>query len=122
MERQENKGISCKAGTGTVGNRNLEKGQKKEIFNRYSADMDSPLNYKITNLPSENGIAFFDKSEWLSTREAAVYLRKVSNLGVPSINAVHKLVCNGKLRRRKFAGRLYFSRRELEFLIETSNS
>lgn len=64
--------------------------------------------------------ALFDKSEWLTTKEAAIQLRKFLPSGKPSANAVHKLVANGSLRRRKFAGRLFFRKREIDFLIESS--
>lgn len=65
---------------------------------------------------------FENKLEWLSTAEAATYLRKVSPKGIPSVNAIHKLVSQGKVRRRKFSGRLYFKRKELDYLIETSEA
>lgn len=64
--------------------------------------------------------ALIDKSEWLTTKEAAIQLRKFLPSGEPSANAIHKLVANGRLRRRKFAGRLFFRKRELDFLIESS--
>lgn len=64
--------------------------------------------------------AFIDKSEWLTTKEAAIQLRKFLPSGEPSANAIHKLVAKGSLRRRKFAGRLFFRKREIDFLIESS--
>jgi len=64
--------------------------------------------------------ALIDKSEWLTTKEAAIQLRKFLPSGEPSANAVHKLVANGSLRRRKFAGRLFFRKKEIDFLIESS--
>lgn len=64
--------------------------------------------------------AFIDKSEWLTTKEAAIQLRKFLPSGEPSVNAIHKLVAKGSLRRRKFAGRLFFRKREIDFLIESS--
>ena len=63
---------------------------------------------------------FFENLEWLSTAEAAVYLRKFNQNGIPSVNAIHKLVSQGKIRRRKFSGKLYFKRKELAYLIECS--
>jgi excisionase family DNA binding protein len=50
---------------------------------------------------------------WLTTKEAAVYLRK-------SVNSIHTLVSRKKLRARKFSNRLYFNKKELDYLIETS--
>ncbi len=55
----------------------------------------------------------FDNLIWLTTKEAAVYLRR-------SVNAIHTLVSRRKLRARKFSNRLYFKKEELDYLIETS--
>ena len=55
----------------------------------------------------------FDNLVWLTTEEAAQYLRK-------SANAVRILVHRGILRARKFRRRLYFRKDELCALIETS--
>ena len=55
----------------------------------------------------------FDNLVWLTTEEAAQYLRK-------SANAVRLLVYRGALRARKFRRRLYFKKDELCALIETS--
>ena len=62
-------------------------------------------------LPSSS--LLFNNLIWLTTKEAAVYLRK-------SVNSVHKLVARGQLRARKFSNRLYFKREEIDYLIETS--
>ena len=55
----------------------------------------------------------FDNLVWLTTEEAAQYLRK-------SANAIRILVHRRILRARKFRRRLYFRRDELCALIETS--
>ena len=75
-----------------------------------------------TDEPAEKAGMFFENFEWLKTHEAAIYLRKFSPDGVPSTNAIHKLVAKGAIKRRKFQGRLYFRRRELDYLLETSVS
>ncbi|PIP90946.1 MAG: hypothetical protein COW01_07500 [Bdellovibrionales bacterium CG12_big_fil_rev_8_21_14_0_65_38_15] len=62
---------------------------------------------------SKNDDVIFDNLIWLTTKEAAVYLRR-------SVNAIHTLVSRRKLRARKFSNRLYFKRDELDHLIETS--
>lgn len=62
---------------------------------------------------------FLENSEWLTTEETAIYLRKFLSDGSPNTNPVHKMVSRGLIRRRKFGGRLYFRRRELDFLIES---
>ena len=55
----------------------------------------------------------FENLIWLTTKEAAAYLRK-------SVNAIHTLVSRSQLRARKFSNRLYFKKEELDYLIETS--
>ena len=55
----------------------------------------------------------FRHLEWLTTEEAAQYLRK-------SANAIRILVHRRILRARKFRRRLYFRKNELDALIETS--
>lgn len=60
-----------------------------------------------------NGERFFENLIWLTTEEAARYLRKSSN-------AIRILVYKKILRARKFQRRLYFKKDELDALIETS--
>jgi len=57
--------------------------------------------------------ALFENLIWLTTEEAARLLRKSSH-------ALRQLVYKGKVCPRKFAGRLYFKRTELNELIDTS--
>lgn len=61
----------------------------------------------------ESDQKFFDNLIWLTTEEAAQYLRK-------SVNAIRILVCRKILRARKFRRRLYFRKSELEAVIEAS--
>jgi hypothetical protein len=66
---------------------------------------------------------FFDKAkEWLTALEAAIYLRKFRPDRSPSKNAIYMMVYRGQLKRRKFHGRLYFSRYELQRAIERGDS
>ncbi len=66
---------------------------------------------------------FFDKAkEWLTALEAAIYLRKFRPDRSPSKNAIYMMVYRGKLKRRRFHGRLYFSRYELQRAIERGDS
>ena len=55
----------------------------------------------------------FNNLIWMTTEEAAFYLRK-------SANAIRLLVFKGHLKSRKFQRRLYFKRDELNNLIETA--
>lgn len=54
-----------------------------------------------------------NKLEWLTSEEAAAYLRK-------TVPALRVLVHRGHVKARKFARRLYFRRVELDELLETS--
>lgn len=54
----------------------------------------------------------FEKLTWLTTKEAAFYLRK-------SENALLIMVRRGYVRPRKFRRRLYFRRIELDRLLES---
>lgn len=56
----------------------------------------------------------FDNLYWMTTNEAATYLRM-------SVNAIRTAVCRGDIRPRKFRRRLYFKRSELDRFIETSS-
>lgn len=62
---------------------------------------------------NKNTTLFFENLVWLTTEEAARYLRK-------STNAIRILVHKKILRARKFQRRLYFKKSELDELIETS--
>ena len=92
----------------------MTQGNRREEWN--GNDTENEVNSKVrSNL-------FFENLEWLSTAEAAIYLRKFSPSGHPSVNAVHKLVSQGKIKRRKFSGKLFFKRKELAYLIECSQA
>ena len=71
---------------------------------------DESLEY---NFVGGNPRVIFENLIWLTTEEAAVYLRK-------SADAVRHLVYRGDLKARKFKRRLYFRRDELEELLDLS--
>ncbi len=75
------------------------------------------LDYKLSlagyNTQGEQSPTLFYNLKWLTTKEAAVYLRR-------SVNAVYVLVHRGTLRPRKFSRRLYFKKTELDHALETS--
>lgn len=62
---------------------------------------------------SEPSALLFDNLEWLTTAEAAYYLRK-------SKDAIRQMVCRGQLRARKFHRRLYFRKVELDQTLDIS--
>ena len=66
--------------------------------------------------PSEQHIAhsLFNNLIWITTEEASEFLRK-------STHAIRQMVYTGKLNARKFHGRLYFNRLELNELIDSSH-
>jgi excisionase family DNA binding protein len=72
--------------------------------------MDSIISDKNLKDSSER---LFEISIWMTTEEAARYLRK-------SANALRILVHRKILKARKFRRRLYFKREELDALLETS--
>ena len=71
----------------------------------------SEISYENARVDEEP--TFFDNLIWLTTEEAAKYLRKTAN-------ALRILVHRGQLRARKFRRRLYFKKIELDELLETS--
>jgi hypothetical protein len=76
-------------------------------------------NQSVSHEMCGNGL-IFNNLIWLTTREAAIYLRKFTSDGKPSEGAIRSLVCRGQIKARKFLRRLYFKREELDRLIETS--
>jgi excisionase family DNA binding protein len=63
----------------------------------------------------ERSPMLFENLKWMTTNEAAAYLRK-------STNAIRTAVCRGHITARKFRRRLYFKRSELDRLLETSTT
>lgn len=55
----------------------------------------------------------FDNLVWMTSAEAAQYLRK-------SVGALRTAVCRGQIRARKWRRRLYFKRLELDRLLDSS--
>ena len=73
-----------------------------------------PTQYSGPPESDDSGM-FFNNLIWMTTNEAAAYLRK-------SANAIRTAVCRGHIKARKFRRRLYFKRSELDRLIETSTT
>lgn len=70
---------------------------------------------KCYNLSTESvdSDSLFENLIWMTTEEAAFYLRKTTN-------AIRLLVFKGDLRARKFKRRLYFRKEELDTLIDSA--
>ncbi|HAZ14220.1 MAG: hypothetical protein A2X86_22430 [Bdellovibrionales bacterium GWA2_49_15] len=77
---------------------------------------------RITDIPRENDYTqgehfgahlLFYNLKWLTTDEAAIFLRKSSH-------ALRQMTYKGKIRPRKFGGRLYFKKAELDQLVDAS--
>lgn len=62
----------------------------------------------------------FSANDWLTTEEAAYYLRILRNDGTPCVERLRNLVNQGKLPFYKPFGRLLFKKSELKSLIESS--
>jgi len=67
----------------------------------------------VENTESSQENLVFDNLVWLSSAEAAKYLRK-------SVDAVRIAVGRGQLQARKWRRRLYFRKSELDFLLDHS--
>jgi len=84
----------------------------------------SPVSKKVEKvydvLEHKNAQKLFENLIWLTTEEVAIYLRRLTKDGRPSVGAIRNLIYRGKLRARKFCGKLYFKREEIDRLIETS--
>ncbi len=71
------------------------------------------INKQIATSPQEEEQGFFHNLKWLRTEEAAEYLRT-------SVGQIRNMVYRKQLKARKFQRRLYFRRRELDFILEAS--
>lgn len=60
---------------------------------------------------SPEGQQIFENLVWLSSAEAAAYLRKTSG-------AIRIAVCRGHLPAHKWRRRLYFKKSDLDFVLE----
>lgn len=63
--------------------------------------------------PNPMGSVFFENLVWMTSADAANYLRK-------SVGALRVMVHRGQLRYRKLGRRLYFKKSEIDRLLETS--
>lgn len=76
-------------------------------------------SYKLPNQEYSHGTDLFESDLlfnnliWLTTEEAAAFLRK-------STHALRQMIYKGVIRARKVHGRLYLKKSELHELIDTS--
>lgn len=80
----------------------------------YRHELDRTTCY-ISASDNNRSETLFDNLKWMTTNEAATYLRKSSN-------ALRTAVCRGHVTAKKFRRRLYFKRSDLDRLIETSTT
>jgi hypothetical protein len=82
-------------------------------------DIKKTTDFQNENLESDKTL--FDNLTWLSTKDAAVYLRKFRKRdGKPSDGAIRTAIWRGLLKARKWGRRLYIKRIELDRLLELS--
>lgn len=70
-------------------------------------------NYNNRAEKYNDSAMLFENLKWLTTDDAAKFLRK-------STHAIRLMSYKGLIRPRKFGGRLYFKKSELDQLIDTS--
>ena len=68
---------------------------------------------RVVEARCEPSTLLFDNLEWLTTEEAARFLRK-------STHALRQMLYKGQVSARKVHGRLYFKKSELHELVDTS--
>ncbi len=79
--------------------------------NTCATDLMNGIDYNGNE--QTNAQLIFDNLIWLTTDEAAKYIRKTSN-------ALRIAVFKGHIHARKFKRRLYFKKDELDLLLDTS--
>ncbi len=78
----------------------------------YATDFQSEKRYSLSE--QNNAHLLFNNLIWITTKEASEFLRKSSH-------AVRQMVYKGQITARKFHGKLYFNRLELNELIDSSH-
>lgn len=69
---------------------------------------------EYNSVEQNNAHSLFNNLIWITTEEASEFLRK-------STHAIRQMVYTGKIHARKFHGRLYFNKLELNELIDSSH-
>jgi hypothetical protein len=82
----------------------------------YKADYKSHGKVYSKNEEIDNqSFMLFENLEWVKCDEAAFILRK-------SVGAIRTAVCRGQIKATTYRRRLYFKRKYLNYLLETSPS
>lgn len=68
---------------------------------------------KLEVTEDQKSSMLFENLEWMRSEEAARYLRR-------SVGQIRNMVYRGQIKFRKFNGRLYFKKMDLERAIEFS--
>lgn len=98
------------------GNRNGELNTKTTTGEVYTARVNSELQGIARKNKTWNSNLIFENLTWLTSREAAEYLR------LPSVGALRVLVCKRQIPFHKLGRNLRFKKTELDRLLETSRN
>lgn len=83
--------------------------------------MDNKNVNESFNENEDSNIPIFDNLVWLSTKDAAIYLRKFRRGdGKPSEGAIRTAIWRGAIKARKWQRRLYIKKVDLDRLIQQS--
>ncbi len=83
--------------------------------------MDNKKSNDSNEQNSESNEPFFDNLMWLSTKDAAIYLRKFrKDDGKPSEGAIRTAIWRGAIKARKWRRRLFIKKSDLDRLLQNS--
>lgn len=83
--------------------------------------MSNKSTSDLASKETESSETLFDNLLWLSTKDAAIYLRKFRKAdGKASEGAIRNAVWRGILKARKWRRRLYFKKTDLDRLLQNS--
>ena len=83
-------------------------------------DQEKEVNFQNEHMAEKRSCEFFDNPIWLSTKDAAIYLRKFRKDGAPSAGAIRTAIWRKEIRAKKWRGRLYILRRDLDRSLQNS--
>jgi hypothetical protein len=75
---------------------------------------------KIKSGKNETPTEIFDNLTWLSTKDAAIYLRKFRSDGKASVGAVRTAIWRGAIKARKWQRRLYIKKSDLDRILQSA--